>query len=49
MEVLVKDSATGGEKRVGGVRMADGSELHAPVVVNVGGPESSTITQMLPR
>ena len=32
--------------RVGGVRLADGSELHAPVVVNVGGPASAKLNGM---
>jgi sarcosine oxidase subunit beta len=32
--------------RVAGVRLADGSEIHAPVVVNVGGPASARINAM---
>ena len=32
--------------RVSGVRLADGSEVHAPVVVNVGGPASARINAM---
>ena len=32
--------------RVAGVRLADGSELHAPVVVNVAGPASARINAM---
>jgi len=32
--------------RVAGVRLADGAELHAPVVVNVGGPHSSRINDL---
>jgi len=32
--------------RVTGVRLADGEELHAPVVINVGGPASSKINEM---
>ena len=32
--------------RVAGVRFADGSEAHAPVVINVGGPASSLVNQM---
>lgn len=36
---------TGGG-RVRGVRLAGGEELHAPVVVNVGGPASSAINAM---
>ncbi|MEM6665775.1 MAG: FAD-dependent oxidoreductase [Pseudomonadota bacterium] len=32
--------------RVSGVRLADGSEVHAPIVVNVGGPASSRINAM---
>ena len=34
------------EGRASGVRLADGTELHAPVVINVGGPASSSINQM---
>jgi sarcosine oxidase subunit beta len=33
--------------RVAGVRLADGSSLSAPVVVNVGGPHSSLINKMV--
>ncbi len=32
--------------RVTGVRLADGSEIHAPAVINVGGPASSRINEM---
>jgi len=32
--------------RVKGVRLADGTELHAPVVINVGGPASARINAM---
>jgi sarcosine oxidase subunit beta len=32
--------------RVSGVRLADGSEVHAPVVINVAGPHSSQITKL---
>jgi sarcosine oxidase subunit beta len=32
--------------RVKGVRLADGEELHAPVVINVGGPASAKINAM---
>jgi len=32
--------------RVKGVRLADGAELHAPVVINVAGPASSRINAM---
>jgi sarcosine oxidase subunit beta len=32
--------------RVKGVKLADGEELHAPVVINVGGPASSKINAM---
>ncbi len=32
--------------RVSGVRLADGEELHAPVVINVGGPASARINAM---
>jgi sarcosine oxidase subunit beta len=32
--------------RVSGVRLADGSEIHAPVVVNVAGPASARINAM---
>ena len=32
--------------RVKGVKLADGAELHAPVVINVGGPASSKINAM---
>ena len=32
--------------RVAGVKLADGSEIHAPVVVNVGGPASAKINAM---
>jgi len=32
--------------RVKGVRLANGEELHAPVVINVGGPASSRINAM---
>lgn len=32
--------------RVRGVRLADGEELHAPVVVNVAGPGSSIVNRM---
>lgn len=31
---------------VSGVRLADGSEVHAPVVINVAGPHSSQITRL---
>lgn len=33
-------------ERVAGVRLADGSELTAPIVVNVAGPHSSVINKM---
>jgi sarcosine oxidase subunit beta len=32
--------------RVKGVKLADGTELHAPVVINVGGPASAKINAM---
>lgn len=32
--------------RVAGIRLADGSEIHAPVVINVAGPASSLINRM---
>lgn len=32
--------------RVRGVRLADGSEIHAPVVVNVAGPGSASVNRM---
>ncbi|MCY4237906.1 MAG: FAD-dependent oxidoreductase [Rhodospirillaceae bacterium] len=32
--------------RVAGVKLADGTELHAPVVVNVGGPHSAVINRL---
>ncbi len=32
--------------RVAGVKLSDGSEIHAPVVVNVGGPASARINAM---
>ncbi len=32
--------------RVKGVKLADGDELHAPVVINIGGPASSRINAM---
>lgn len=32
--------------RVSGVKLADGSEIHAPIVVNVAGPHSSIINKM---
>jgi len=32
--------------RVAGVKLADGTEIHAPVVVNVGGPASGTINRL---
>ena len=32
--------------RVSGIRLADGSRIHAPVVVNVGGPHSAIINGM---
>ena len=32
--------------RVRGVRLSDGTEVHAPVVVNVGGPHSSALNRM---
>ncbi len=32
--------------KVTGVRLADGGEVHAPVVVNVGGPASARINEM---
>jgi sarcosine oxidase subunit beta len=32
--------------RASGVRFTDGSEVHAPVVINVGGPHSSHITDI---
>ena len=32
--------------RVAGIRLADGTEIHAPVVVNVGGPHSAIINGM---
>lgn len=32
--------------QVGGVRLSDGSEIHAPVVVNVGGPASARLNDM---
>ena len=32
--------------RTAGVRLADGAEVHAPVVINVGGPASSRINEM---
>ncbi len=34
------------DRRVKGVRFADGEEVHAPVVINVAGPASSKINQM---
>ncbi|MCU1359211.1 MAG: oxidoreductase, partial [Ilumatobacteraceae bacterium] len=34
------------EQRVTGVRLDDGTSLHAPVVVNAAGPHSSAINQM---
>ena len=34
------------DDRVDGVRLADGSSAHAPVVVNVAGPHSAKINQM---
>jgi sarcosine oxidase subunit beta len=36
---------TGGG-RVAGVRLADGEELHAPVVINVAGPASARVNEM---
>lgn len=39
-EILTADG------RVSGVRLTDGTELHAPVVVNVGGPASAMINAM---
>ncbi len=32
--------------RVGGVKLAGGEEIHAPVVINVGGPASSQVNRM---
>ena len=45
MGVEVEDILTSGD-RVTGVRLAGGEELHAPVVVNVGGPGSAIINRM---
>ncbi|MCR9254638.1 MAG: FAD-binding oxidoreductase [Alphaproteobacteria bacterium] len=45
MGATVTDILTGGG-RVKGVRLADGTELHAPVVINVAGPASSRINAM---
>lgn len=42
-EVVAVEQADG---RVTGVRLADGTSIHAPVVVNVGGPHSSRINRM---
>ncbi len=39
-------AAGGGLERVAGVRLADGSALRAPIVVNVGGPHSAIINGM---
>ena len=36
----------GSRERVAGVRLSDGTELRAPIVVNVAGPHSSTVNQM---
>ncbi len=40
VEILKRDG------RAAGVKLADGSEIHAPVVVNVSGPHSSRINRM---
>ena len=40
VEILIRDG------RAAGVRLSSGEELHAPVVVNVAGPASSTINAM---
>lgn len=40
VEILKRDG------RAAGVRLADGTELHAPVVVNVAGPHSAVINEM---
>ncbi len=32
--------------RAGGIRLADGTEVHAPIVVNVAGPHSSKVNRM---
>ena len=40
VEVLKSDG------RVAGIRLADGTRIHAPVVVNVGGPHSAIINGM---
>ncbi len=45
MKSEVHEILTGGG-RVSGVRLADGVELHAPVVVNVGGPASAMLNKM---
>ena len=41
----VAEILTAGD-RVAGVRLADGEDLHAPVVINVAGPASSLINRM---
>lgn len=38
---IIKD-----DSRVTGVRLTDGTEIHAPVVINVAGPASSRINEM---
>ena len=43
---ILKDGANGGGERAAGVRLADGSTVRAPVVVNVGGPHSAIINRM---
>ena len=43
---ILKESAAGRGERAAGVRLADGSTVRAPVVVNVGGPHSAIINRM---
>lgn len=43
---VLRTSVDGGGERVAGVRLSDGSELRAPVVVNAAGPHSPVINTM---
>ena len=46
VRVAVEGPAGGPDVRVAGVRLADGTTIRAPVVVNVGGPHSAIINGM---
>ncbi len=45
-EILTTDGRDGSARTVRGVRLTDGEELSAPIVVNVGGPWSASLVEM---